>query len=89
MRRRKNLCPEEQESIVAAYRVLNIPQKEVARRFRVTTQLVRDLIMEANDQPEKIRETKAKVKLVEKKKIAIATTIKLIQSEGRAIDSAI
>ena len=39
-----------------------IPQKEVARRFRVTTQLVRDLVSETKSQPEKLRKKKEKEK---------------------------
>ena len=52
VRRRKVLSLEDQERIVEAYQMQYIPQREVDRRFRVTTQLVRDLVSETNNQPE-------------------------------------
>ena len=41
-----------------------IPQKEIARTYRVTTQLVRDLISDFKKRPEKLREKKEKEKKI-------------------------
>ena len=47
----------EQEEIVEQYRVQYISQKELALRFRVTEQLVRDLVKESKHFPNKSQET--------------------------------
>ena len=39
-----------------------IPHREFARRFRVTKQLMRDLVSETKNQPEKLRNKKEKAK---------------------------
>jgi transposase len=41
------LSIEEQEEIVEEYEKKYIPQNEIAKRFRVTVQLVRDLVAES------------------------------------------
>ena len=48
---------------------------------------MRDLVKEAKYRPEKLREKKERLKYVEKKRIAITSAIKLMLSEGKAIDS--
>lgn len=58
-RRRKQLSLEEQEAIVTMIETTRQTQMDVAHRFRVTTQLVRDLIKEAKKQPEKMKLRKA------------------------------
>ena len=51
VRRRKEVPLEEQEKITEAYLKEYVPQKEIARRHRVTVQLVRDLVAEAKTKP--------------------------------------
>ena len=46
-RHRRELSVEEQESIVQEYHVQQLPQKDIARRFRVTPQLVSYLVSES------------------------------------------
>ena len=46
-RRRAELAVEEQESIVEDHLSKFIAQKEIARRYRVKVQLVKDLISES------------------------------------------
>ena len=53
-RKRKKLSADEQEQIVECYLKKNIPQNEVAKRNRVTPQLVRDLVRESRKKPEKL-----------------------------------
>jgi len=52
-RRRKTLTLEEKDEIVKAYMTDGLQQKEIALKFRVTTQLVRDLVHESKNEPEK------------------------------------
>ena len=53
-RRRCELSAAEMKRIVDAYTVEYIPQKEVARRFRVTVPLVSILVCEAKSKPLKL-----------------------------------
>ena len=48
-----------------------IPQKEVARRFRVTEPLVSKLVCEAKSKPEKRREKAAREQMGSKKQTAV------------------
>ena len=64
-----------------------LPQKEVARRFRITSQLVRDLVQEAKNRPEKLREAKKRVKEAVRKRSAITKAIELMQRDGTTIDN--
>ena len=48
---------------------------------------MRDLVKEAKYRPEKLREKKERLKYDEKKRVAINSAIKLMLSEGKAIDS--
>ena len=48
-----------------------IPQKEVARRFRVTEALVSKLVCEAKSKPEKRREKAAREQMDSRKQAAI------------------
>ena len=48
-----------------------IPQKEVARRFRITKPLVSKLVCEAKSKPEKQREKAAKEQMDNRKQVAI------------------
>ena len=50
-------------------------QKEIARRFRVTTQLVSDLVTDFKKQPEKLRVAKEREKRVEQEKRAIIKAV--------------
>ena len=75
-RRRKELPLEEQEDIVDAYRTSFLPQKEIARRHRVTPQLVSDLVSESKKKPEKMREKKQQMKEVAEQKAAVASAVK-------------
>ena len=52
-RRRKTLTQLEQDEIVEAYTTDGLQQKEIALKFRVTAQLVRDLVRESKNEPEK------------------------------------
>ena len=63
------------------------PQKDIAKRFRVTVQLVRDLVREAKKQPDKMRERKQREKDVDRQEAAIAAAVKSIQAQGRLITS--
>ena len=47
------LSLEEIDNIVKAYKFEYMPQKEIALKFRVTVQLVRDLIRDSKKFPEK------------------------------------
>ena len=59
-RRRKHLTIEEQEQILNAHMIPWMTQQDVARQFRVTAQLVRDLVRESRHQPEKLHFAKEK-----------------------------
>ena len=61
----------DEKSIVEAYTVQYIPQKEVARRFRVTEPLVSKLVCEAKSKPEKRREKAAREQMDSRKQAAI------------------
>lgn len=53
-RPRRELSPEEIERIVAATKQPYCTQKDVAKQFRVTAILVRQLVKEAKQKPEKL-----------------------------------
>ena len=55
------------DDIVNAYNNQNISQKEIAFKFRVTVQLVRDLIRDSKKFPEKKRKMKEQLELTLKK----------------------
>ena len=57
-RRRKHLSIEDQEQILNAHMIPWMTQKDIARQFRVTEQLVRDLVRECRHQPEKLQMAK-------------------------------
>ena len=61
-RHRKNVSLKEQQEIVDEYLEKNYQQKEIARRFRVKVQLVRDLVRESKNNPEKMNEAKKREK---------------------------
>ena len=61
-RRRNQLSLQDLDDIVSAYTNESITQKEVARKYRVSLQLVRDLVSESRNNPEKRRSAKEKVK---------------------------
>ena len=62
-----------------------IPQKEVACRFRVTTQLVRDLLSDFKKRPEKLREKKEQEKRISKEREAIISTVESMLEEGMTL----
>ena len=66
-RRRKELSLKEWQDIADAYIVQHIPRKDVVRQFRVTEQLVSDLVCEARTKPEKMRQAKASEKMLSQK----------------------
>lgn len=59
------------DDIVNAYNNLYISQKEIALKFRVTVQLVRDLVRDSKKFPEKRRKMKEQLKLTVKKRDAV------------------
>ncbi len=59
------------DDIVNTYNNQYISQKEIALKFRVTVQLVRDLISDSKKFPEKKRKMKEQFKLTVKKRDAI------------------
>ena len=59
------------DDIVNAYNNLYISQKEIAFKFRVTVQLVRDLVRDSKQFPEKRRKIKEQLKLTVKKRDAV------------------
>ena len=61
-RRKKELSLTEQEEIINKYLATNMTQKEVAGHYRVTEQLVRDLVTEYKKRPDSFKERKTKVK---------------------------
>ena len=65
-----------------------IPQKEIARTFRVTTQLVRDLVHDFKKRPEKLREKKEKEKKISQEREAIVTVIESMLKESITISKA-
>ena len=58
-----------------AYQVKYESQKEIARRFRVTEQLVSDLVCESKKRPEKLRDAKERLKLENRQKDAINAAV--------------
>lgn len=70
-----------------AYQEEHLPLKEVARRYRVTAQLVRDLVYEAKHRPEKQWEAKQRMKEKEKKRAAITMAVDCLQRKGSVIES--
>ena len=67
------------EDITDAYIVEHLPRKDIARKFRVTEQLVSDLVCEARTKPEKMREAKSNEKMLSQKMEAIQDTVKVLQ----------
>ena len=64
-----------------------IPQKEVARRFRVTEQLVSTLVCEARTKPEKLRKKMEADQLDHRKQVAIQETVSTMLKAGTVITS--
>ena len=56
------------DNIVKAYKFEYMSQKEIALKFRVTVQLVRDLIRDSKKFPEKKEKMKDKLMMNENKK---------------------
>ena len=86
-RRRGAVSLEEQEEIVDLYIKDAVPQKEVARRHRVTPNLVSVLVRESRTNPGKKRELKDKRKEAENNREAVKDTANSILEEGRSITS--
>ena len=86
-RHRKLLSVSEQEKIVDEYVSKYFSQKEIARRFRVTVQLVRDLVKESRKKPEKLRLAKEQEKKMTEKRYAIKDAINSVKEESQAIYS--
>ena len=84
-RRRCELSAADIKSIVEAYTVEYIPQKEVARRFRVTEPLVSILVCEAKSKPEKLREKIAREQMDSRKQEAIQKTVLSMLKAGKVI----
>ena len=64
-----------------------IPQKEVARRFRITPLLVSNLVTDSKKKPEKLREVKAREKLQVTQREAIQAAVGGLQQEDKVISS--
>ena len=62
-RRRRGLSAAEQQEIIDAYVRQYIPQREIAKRFRVTHNLVSGLVQDSKKRPEKLRAVKEREKL--------------------------
>ena len=65
----------EQQEIVDEYMKKDYQQKEIARRFRVKVQLVRDLVRESKNNPEKMIEAKKREKKAAQKQTAIVNEV--------------
>ena len=70
-----------------AYQKKHWPQKDVARYFRVTAQLVKDLVFEAKNRPEKQRQVKEREKEKQRIKLAVQSTVRSLKAEGTTIVS--
>ena len=70
-----------------AYLKKHWPQKDVARYFRVTTQLVKDLIFEAKNCPEKRRLVKEREQEKQRTRVAVQNTIRSLKADGTTIVS--
>ena len=86
-RHRNSLSWAEQLEIVEAYADHNIPQKEVARRFRISPQLVGSLVRDSKKKPEKLRVVKEKEKRQDEEKQAIQSAIAGMQRGKKLISS--
>ena len=87
-RRRKDLTLDEQREIINSYNSKYLPQKEIARQFRVTVQLVRDLLDDEKKKPEKLRERKEREKRTAMQEEAVQQAIRSMQQERKPIESA-
>jgi transposase-like protein len=87
-RHRSSLSAAEQQEIVEAYADQYVPQKEVARRFRVSPQLVGSLVRDSKKKPEKLRAVKEKEKRLAEEKRAIQSAIAGMQRSRKLISSA-
>ena len=88
-RPRRALSLKEIEAITEAYIVKMLPRKDVARQFRVTEALVSGLVCEARNKPEKLREAKAREKLLNQKITAIEEIATEMQQEEGGIQNAL
>ena len=86
-RHRNNLTAAEQQQIVDSYVKEYIPQKEVARRFRITPQLVSNLVTDSKKRPEKLREVKAREKLRATQREAIQSAVGGLRQGEQVISS--
>ena len=87
LRRRNGLAAAEQQEIVDSYVKEYIPQKEIARRHRVTPALVSALVRDSKKKPEKLREVKEREKQQATQRAAIQTAVGGLQREEQVISS--
>ena len=87
-RRRLEVSLDEREEIVDEYLKEYLPQKDIAQRHRVKTQLVSDLVYERKNNPEKHRVEKEKEKLAKDRTQFITETIFKMLNEKTVIKNA-
>lgn len=81
-RRRKAVPLEEQTRIAEACLQEQLSQQDVARRHRITVQLVRDLVYEAKHQPEKAQSSRARQQEVLRQRQKIIETASKLLDHG-------
>ena len=86
-RHRKSLSVTELQAIVDAYTKDYMSQEDVARKFRVTTTLVSNLVAESKKKPEKMKEAKYRVKLDSERRKAIQQIVEDLLNEVKPITS--
>ena len=84
-RRRRLLSLEEQQEIADSFLVELRSQKEIAHKFRVTRQLVRDLVAEARKHPEKRLKATRKEEEAERRHDAVKEAVQVLQGSGKPI----
>ena len=87
-RRRKELTLEEQELISETANTSILTQNDIARVFRIKTQLVRDLVWESKHKPDKLRIAKDNANIILRKEEAIKASVKSWIDNDKAIVSA-
>ena len=76
---------EEQQEIADSFLVELRSQKEIAHKFRVTRQLVRDLVAEAKKHPEKRLKATRKEEEAERRLDAVKEAVQVLQGSGKPI----
>ena len=74
-RKRKDLSPDEIETIVAATKKPFHMYKDVAEQYRISAQLVLILVQESEKKPEKIKQLRSRNQKVQRKREAVEHTV--------------